>query len=325
MSKQRHLSSRIVQNLFTLFVLITIVFFLFRLLPGDPTVAMVDPSLSAADRQVLVERFGLDKPLTQQYLLYLKELIKGNLGVSFRYYSPVSQILGEKLLNTAILVILIFLFAHIVGIIGGVLLAWYRGTTFELLGNFTALFLRSMPPFWFGVIMVVIFSFWFNLFPEGGILSPGHRVSGLAAKYFSWDFLHHLILPVLVGGLHYMGLPLLLVRNTMLELKGEGFVEMARAKGLSETVVMFKHAARNALLPVITAGAFFLGRALGGLVLIEFVFSWPGIGREMVNAINGRDFPVAQGAFILIAVIIIVINILTDLIYPYLDPRIQHV
>lgn len=324
MAKKKYLFSRIIQNIFTLIVIITIVFFLFRLLPGDPTVAMVDPSLSASDRQVLLERFGLDKPLSHQYLIYLKELVKGNMGVSFRYNSPVLEILAEKLLNTSILIIFIFLVSHILGIVGGVILSWYRGRAIEIIGNFIALWLRSMPQFWFGVVMIVIFSFWLDLFPEGGILSPGTRVFTLTDKYLSWDFIHHLILPVLVGGLHYMGLPLLLMRNAMLETMEEDFVEMARAKGLREITVMFKHAARNSLLPVITAGAFFLGRAIGGLVLIEFVFSWPGIGREIVNAVNGRDYPVAQGAFILIAVIIIMINIITDLIYPYLDPRIEH-
>jgi peptide/nickel transport system permease protein len=321
---EKRTASRILQSLITLFVLITIVFFLFRLLPGDPTAAMVDPSLSAADRQVLMERFGFDKPLYQQYLLYLKELAKGNLGVSFRFNAPVFVILAEKFLNTSILVVLIFLFSHICGILGGVYLAWYRGSRWEIIGNIVALFLRSAPSFWFGIVMMVIFSFWLNLLPEGGILTPGNRVFGLTGKYLSWDFIYHLILPVLVGTLHYMGLPMLLVRNAMLELKEAGFVEMARAKGLREVTVMFKHAARNALLPVITAGAFFLGRALGGLVLIEFVFSWPGVGREMVNAINGRDYPVAQGAFVMIAVMIISINIITDLIYPYLDPRIEY-
>ena len=321
--KRRYFLTRALQNILTLFIIVTIVFYLFRLLPGDPTAAMVDPSLSASDRQILVERFGLDKPIFEQYVLYLAELVKGNLGLSFRYGSPVLELLGEKLLNTSILIIFIFLFAYFFGIIGGVLIAWHRGKLIESIGTFIAIWLRSMPQFWMGVMFIVVFSFWVEVFPEGGILTPGTRVYSLTEKYFSWNFIHHMILPVIVGGLHHMGFPMLLVRNTMLDLKDADFVEMLRAKGLSEITVMFKHAARNALLPVITAGAFFLGRAVGGLVLIEFVFSWPGIGREIVTAINGRDFPVAQGAFILIAVVIVTINTILDFIYPYVDPRIE--
>lgn len=299
------------------------IFFLFRLLPGDPTIAMLDPLLPISAREAVLERFGLDKPLSAQYFIFIKQLATGDFGISFRYKIPVMPLLGEKTLNTAILALLIFVLSHLIAIPVGVYLAWHRGERIEIIGNVIALWLRSMPMFWVAMVMIMFFSFVLNILPVGGILTPGYRIEGLIDKYFSVEFIKHLILPVLVGVIHHTGFPLLLVRNTMLDVMDEDFIEIARAKGLSEIGIMFKHAARNALLPVVTAGAFFIGRSLGGLVLIEFVFSWPGLGREIVNAINGRDYPVAQGAFILIATIVIVLNILTDLIYPYLDPRIE--
>jgi peptide/nickel transport system permease protein len=320
---RRYLLKRVLQNIVALWVVITIIFVLFRLLPGDPAAVLIDPLLPAELKMELRQRFGLDRSIPQQYFVYLKNLVQGDLGNSFTHQRPVQGVLKDKIVNTFILTLLTFLVAYSFGIAGGTFLAWKRGTRFEVIGNAVVLAFRSAPIFWTGIMAIMLFSFQLDLLPFSGMRSLGYSSSGLFEKYFSLDFVHHLILPVMMGSLYYCGLPLLLVRNTLLEIMGEDFIQMAKAKGMSEWQLMFKHALRNAVLPAVTASALFIGWAMGGQTLTEYVFSWPGLGREIVVAINNRDYPVAQGAFIFISVLIMSLNLIADLLYAYLDPRIR--
>lgn len=313
------------QALLTLLLLSAIVFFMFRLLPADPTAAMVDAALSPEQIAALKAEFGLDKPLAVQYGLYLKNiLLKGDFGTSFFYKQPALKILGDKILNTVILSLAAILIAYTVGSLLGALMAWYRGSLGEAVGIVGGLVFRAAPEFWVGMVFVMIFAYGLGWLPHSGMREAGYVADTLAAKYLSLDFLRHLVLPATVAALHMLSTPMLLLRNAMLEVRKEEFVELAYAKGLPFRRIIFRHAARNALLPVVTSLATAIGRSVGGMVLVEYVFSWPGLGREIVLAATRYDFPVAQAAFLMIAALIMAMNILADVLYGYLDPRIVY-
>ena len=319
----RYLGQRMIQTVALLWVVATIVFLMFRLIPGDPTATLIDSTFPATLRAEILRRFGLDQPLHIQYISYMANLARGDLGWSFFYNVPVTRIIGDALLNTLILALASFFIAYLLGVVGGVLLAWKRRTRIAAAALNIPLIFRASPLFWTGIIALMAFSYRLDWFPYAGMRTPGYEATGFIQKYASYDFLAHLALPAIVSELYYMGLPLLLVRNSMLEIFGEEYIEYARARGLSETRLMFKHALRNALLPVVTAAAVFLGLALGGQVVIEYTFSWPGLGREIVLATQRRDYPVAQTMFLLLAAGISLMNLTADLLYPLLDPRVR--
>jgi len=315
---------RLVQMGITLYVLTTILFFMFRLLPGDPTTMYIDAALPPESQEAILQQFGLDKPLGYQYVIYLFNVIRGEFGTSFYYHAPVSEIIPPRLLSTVLLMGTTILLAFVFGVTFGTILAWKRGTRFEVGSLVTALTLRSAPQFWTGLMALIVFSYTLKWFPIGGMHTPGQQFASMFAKYFNLDFLHHLILPSLVAASYYMASPMLIMRNSMLEVMGEDFIEMAKAKGLRERTVVFKHAMRNALLPVVTVLTLMIGFAVGGQVLIETVFRWPGMGREMVLAIQRHDYPMAQASFFMLGVLVIGLNFITDLLYGYLDPRVTY-
>lgn len=317
-----YLTRRLGYMVFTLWISVTVVFFLFRLLPGDPVAVLVNPLSPPEVKAQVMQSLGLDRPLPVQYLIYLGQLIRGDLGTSFMQRTAVAAIIKEAFGHTLILVVTTFVLAYGLGGMVGILLAWRRGTWYESLISFVALFFRGAPTFWVGVLLTIFLGIKLDWFPIGGMFEPGTRITG-PSSYLSWEFLHHLVLPVTTSTLYAMGLPLLLVRNTMLDVLGEEYVELARAKGATELIVMVRHAARNALLPVAAEGAQFLGWAMGGMVTIEFVFSWPGLGRELITALGARDYPLAQGAFLAITVMVLALNFISDLLAAYLDPRVQ--
>ena len=315
---------RCIQMLFSLAIVATIIFFLFRLMPGDPTAAMVDPSIPREAREALIAQYGLDQNLWVQYKVFFGDLLKLDFGNSFYYKRSVTDILGDKLAATLILMFAAMIFAYGFGIFGGAWMAWRRGSFLESSAITFALVFRSAPTFWVGIIFIYFFSVKLGWFPSSGIRSPGAEANNMFQLFFSWDFVYHLILPAIVASLLFLATPLLIMRNTMLEVLGEDFIEMARAKGLKEKVVLYRHAARNALLPVVTAGALFVGSAVGGQVLLEYVFSWPGLGQEIVLSAQRHDYPLAQGSFIIMAALVMIMNLVADILYAYLDPRISY-
>lgn len=318
----KYVIRRLLQMLLTLFVLITILFFMFRVIPGDPVSMYIDAGLGQEAQQVLLKQYGLDKPLFQQYIIYIKSVFKGDFGISFQYGKPAIQVIGERFWNTLILMITSLIIAFLLGVVGGAILAWKRGTVLESVGIIGALILRCAPVFWTGMIFLSIFAFEFKIFPLGGMNTPGTYFDFQYQKFLSLDFLKHLALPALTASLYSAATPLLVMRTSMLEVIKEDFIELARAKGLKEWKILFKHAMRNALLPVITVFAVQAGLAMGGIVLVETVFRWPGMGREIVLAVAARDYPVAQTAFFLIGMMTVLFNIIADVLYAYLDPRI---
>jgi len=269
-----------------------------------------------------MKEFGLDKPMWLQYLIYMKNLATGSLGTSFFYKKPVLEVLGAVLPNTLLLTGFSLAAAYVVGLIGGVALAWLRGTWLDTLGSTVVLMTRSAPMFWVGMVVLTIFSFRLGWFPASGVSSPGAVYASQWAKLVSGDFWRHIALPGLTLAIYLQGLPLLLMRTNMLDVMGDEHVIMSRMKGFSEIRIMLKHVARNALLPVLTALALGVGYAAGGNVVIETVFSWPGIGSLLVKSVAAKDYPLAQGAFFLIALVMVLMNLIADLLYSVLDPRI---
>ncbi len=317
-----YIARRAVQTLGVLWVIVTLLFLLFRLAPGNPLAAYIDTTFTPDQQQALLKQFGLDQPLYIQYVVYLGNLLQGELGRSFAYRTPVARLLGEVFPNTLYLTLTALLISYVFGVVNGVWLAWRRGTRWETAGLVGVLMTRAAPQFWVGMLALSIFSFGLGWFPSSGATSPGVIYNNEFEKLISPDFWRHLALPALTLAIYLQGLPSLLMRSNMLDVMEEDFVTMARMKGLSEWTVMMRHAARNALLPVVTAMALGVGYAIGGNVLIETVFSWPGLGRMLVRAVAASDYPLAQGAFFVIAVVIVVMNLIADLLYGWLDPRV---
>lgn len=324
MQGSSRLVSRLVLTLFVLWTVATILFLIFRLAPGSPLAAFVSPTFTPEQQASLKREFGLDKSLFEQYVLYIGNLLQGNLGESFFYKRPVGEVVMTAFANTIALTLGSLLVAYAFGVLMGAVFAWKRGTWIEGTGIPIVLVTRAAPEFWLGMVMLAIFAFGLGWFPGGGANSPGQSFSSEWARIFSLDFLRHLILPAAALALYLQGLPLLLMRTNMLEVMQEDFVTMARMKGLSNWDIVIRHAARNALLPVATAFALGIGQSVGGNVVVETVFSWPGLGRMLVEAVASSDYPLAQGAFLLITTVLVTMNFVADLLYSLLDPRIAH-
>lgn len=317
----RYLGKRLLASIVTLWITITVVFVLFHAVPGNPVDVLVSPFADPASRAVVIHQLGLDKPVFVQYLIYLKDLVQGRLGTSFIQRQPVLGLIEPAFANTFVLALTTFVLAYFFGGVLGALAGWTRGSRGERVGNVVVLLLRGAPTFWLGVLAIIVFGLNLKWFPVAGISSKSPWPTGLEL-YLSTDFLRHLALPLLTSFLYAIGLPLILMRNSILDALHEDFVDLARAKGIGEWRVLFLHGARNALLPLLAESAQFLGWAMGGLVTIEYVFSWPGLGYQLVTALATRDYPLGQGCFVAIAVMVIGMNLIADIAAVYVDPRV---
>jgi peptide/nickel transport system permease protein len=323
MDQRLYILRRFVFMVITFFLLMTLVFFMFRFIPGDPLIVYLDTEMDLEAQKRIMAKFGLDRPLHEQYFLFVRNTITGDLGTSFHYSKPVIELIGERLWNTIVLMGTGILLSYIIGVVLGALAAWKRGSPFEKISIVVVLALRSAPIFWLGIILMMIFSMRLNLLPLGGIRQMGINLSSQFQKFFSLDFLHHLILPAITLAIYYMGSPFLIMRSAMLEVMNEEFIEMVKAKGLKSRQVIFRHAMRNSTLPVITLFTVLVSFIMGGQVMLETIFRWPGIGMEMVQAISRKDYPMAQALFMMMGVIILIMNFIVDFLYGYLDPRVR--
>ena len=306
--------------LVTVFVAITINFFLFRVLPGNAVSNLSRvPKASPQLRHALTVEFGLDKPKWQQYVIYLRELFHGNMGISFANQQPVSHLLIADLKNTIPMVTVGTVAAIVVGVVTGILSAWRRSSAADHLSTNTAIFFYAFPTQWLGLMLLIIFA---GTLPAGGMENP-FLFSAEPFWQHLWDIAQHMILPAATLLLTAYGSYTLVVRSSMLETLGEDYVLTARAKGLPDRRIVRRHAFRNALLPMVTLVALDLGYIVGGAVLIEVIFSWPGIGLAMYDAIQQRDYPMLQGGFLILTVAVIILNFAADLFYFRLDPRIS--
>jgi peptide/nickel transport system permease protein len=314
---------RLFAALLTLLGVTVILFILFRMMPGDPTAQVISPALDEAAQARLKQAFGLDLPVWQQFLIHLKNMATLEWGRSFTSGQPVAELLGHWLVNTVLLMTTGLLLAITLGMVLGILMAARRGGVLDNVATVIGLVCQAAPPFVLGILVLMGLSYQLELFPSGGMFTAGSDPGSTWALMTSADFLHHLVLPTITITALYVATPMLVMRDSMLEVLGSDFVEFARAKGLSPGRVLFRHAARNSLLAVVTVSSLIVGFAIGGQVVIETVFSWPGMGKAMVDAALQHDYPVAQAAFFLLAAIVIGLNFLTDLSYSLLDPRIR--
>lgn len=303
----------------TIFVAITLNFILFRALPGDAVSNLARvPRATPQLRQALTKEFGLDKPKLEQYALYLGQLSHLNLGVSFANQQPVWNNLRTKLGNTIPMVTLGTAIAIVIGIGTGVLSAWRRGTVLDQTSTNIAIAFYAFPTQWLGLMLLILFA---GILPANGMSDPFLFHPSLWAK--TVDLLKHMALPSATLALTLYGEYTLIVRSSMLETLGEDYVLTARAKGLSSWGVVRKHAFGNAMLPITTLVALSLGYIVAGTILIETVFSWPGIGQAVYQAVANRDYPMLQGAFLVLTLSVVFFNYLADLLYFRLDPRIK--
>ena len=325
MGLREYVARRIFQLVITLWAFVTLLFVLFRMVPGDPTTRFVMDYPTAEQREARIEELGLNEPLYIQYFEYIAGLLRGDFGDSTHYREPVSELIYPFFLNTIVLMFTALLIAYTIGVLFGAAMGWLRGSRFERGGIVAVLVARSSPEFWIGIILVWIFVFQLGLLPRAGIGGYGGELTlNVVDRYLNLSFLRHLILPALTGAIFYMATPALLMRNTMLEVLKADFIEIKKAEGLPERTVLYKHAARNSVLPLVTVMAIATGAAMGGSVIIETVFNWPGIGREMVDSTRRNDYPMAMATFLMMGTAVIVMNFVADLAYLYLDPRVKY-
>lgn len=321
----RYISRRLLQIVIIFFVILTVLFMVFRLAPGDPISRMVDPDMTPEDAALLISQLGLDQPLHVQYLYYVKNFFLGHFGDSFHYGQPVLDIIKLRLPNTILLFTTSIILSALVGVFLGKIASWHKGEKIDTGMTIGALVTHTLFLPWLALLLIWIFAYKLGWFPITGMVSEDiwlDPTSGWWQK--ALDVGHHLILPLGTLFLFHFGSYLLIMRSSMLDTLKEDYILTARAKGLTEKVIRNRHAAPNAALPVVTTVGLSLAFSINGGALTETVFTWPGIGRELVFSVSQNDYPLAQATFLLITLVVLISNLVVDVLYAYLDPRIRY-
>jgi peptide/nickel transport system permease protein len=296
-------------------------FALIHLAPGDPILALIGEFQASPEYvQSVRQQFGLDRSLPAQLGLYLWSLLRGDFGYSFVLKQPVLEIILDRVPATFLLMGVAILYATLCGALFGVLSSRRQYSRTDNFFTLISLVGYSMPVFWLGQILLILLGLYYPIFPAQGMESLRESYTGLARGL---DILHHLVLPAFTLGLGYLAVDVRFTRASMLEVMSQDYIRTARAKGLSERAVFYKHALRNALIPLVTITGLNFGFLLAGAVLTETVYAWPGLGRLMYDSIYARDYPVLMGMFVVISLMVIVVNLVTDVVYSVLDPRIR--
>lgn len=303
---QRYILRRLAQSCLTLLAISLLIFLISRL-TGDPTILMLPDDASREDIARLRHTLGLDQPLPVQYWVFLSKAVQGDFGRSIKGQMPVLDILKERLPHSVKLAAVAFAIAVLLAFPLGVLAAVKKGTAFDTMANVVAVLGQSLPQFWVGIVLIQVFAVRLHWLPVAGVGT-------------FW----HYILPAFTLGWFVVAGMMRLLRSSMLDMLGSEFVKLARIKGMPEKTVIWKHALRNAFVPVLTFGAIYLAILVTGAILVETVFAWPGIGQLIYQGIVFRDFPVVQAVVLLTASIVISVNFLVDILYAYVDPRIRY-
>jgi peptide/nickel transport system permease protein len=315
------LTRRAFSSFLSIFILLSIAFILFRLLPGDPISLMFrDPRLTQDQLAYLREKFGLDKPLWEQYFIYLWNTVRGDLGISFYYKQPVAGILLERIVNTLVLLIPATIVSILLGVLTGVVSAWRHGSLVDRVVSGSALVLYTLPTYWLGGLLILASINYLHL-PVTGMRDYGVHYSSMLEHLY--DLASHMILPFITLVLVNYGGFTLLVRASMLDVLGEDYIRTYHAVGFGEGRILFKYGLKNAMLPTLTAISIAIATSVSGAVLTETIFAWPGIGRLIYEAVYNRDYPLLQGAFLVIAVSVVLANLIADLLYGLIDPRVR--
>ncbi|GGE29037.1 peptide ABC transporter permease [Pullulanibacillus camelliae] len=310
-------------------------FSLLRLIPGDPAKSMLGNKATAAQLQSLRLELGLDDPLPVQYKDYMEDVFQGDLGYSIKSHDSVLEEISTRLPATLELSVVALIFAIVIGVLAGIISAVKRNSWFDHVSMTGALFGVSMPIFWLGLMMIWLFSVTLHWLPPSGRLSVGVHLQLITNIYLldslltgNWqafkDSFEHILMPALALGTIPMAVIARMTRSSMLEVLNQDFIRTAHAKGLAKYLIIFQHALKNAFLPILTVIGSQFGFLLGGAVLTETIFSWPGVGRYVYQSILSRDYPVVQSTILIIAVLFVLINLITDILYKYFDPRIRY-
>lgn len=318
---KRLLIRRFVQSVILILLLVVVNFFLIHLAPGDPVYYLAGQSGDEAYYALIRAKFGLDQPLWTQLWVYLSSIFRGDLGYSLSYQQSVSAVILSRVPATMLLVLSAVLVASIGGVILGVEAARRENSFLDRAFNTFVLLGHSFPSFSIGHLLLLFFALYLGLFPAQGMVSANQDLTGVL---YVLDLLAHLALPCLTLAIVQIAQIMRLTRAEMLNVLGENFITTARAKGVGERRVLYVHALRNALLPVVTITGSDLGVLLSGAVLTETVFGYPGLGRLTLEAVAARDYPVLMGLFLMISIAVAVFNFITDITYPLVDPRIRY-
>lgn len=311
---------RVLNALATLLFVIIFNFFLFRMVNNDPVGTLFrGRNLSRERLAELRGEFGLDGSKLEQFWAYTRETLQGNLGISYATRRSVVSEIGAALWPTVLLVGVASIITALVGIALGRRAGWKPGSRFDSVTTSSSIALYAMPDFWLGLLLMAIFAQRLGWFPTRGMSDPRSQADGVAAIV---DTAHHMVLPCLTLVLAYIGEYVLLMRTSMVEVRNDDFITLARAKGLRDVLIRNRHAVPNALLPVVTLLAINVGYVLSGAIAVESIFSWPGLGQATFRALRLPDFPMLQGLFLLFSAAMIASNLVADLLYGYLDPRV---
>jgi peptide/nickel transport system permease protein len=320
--KRRYFARKILNSLLTIILIASFNFVLFRILPGDPARLLVPKGRFSMDAMAKEKAaFHLDHPMWEQFIYYWGDTVQLKFGDSFAQKRPVAQVVGERIWPTVLLVGTGTIIATIIGLITGVMAGWRRNSKFDVITTNTGMVMYSMPTFWVCLIFIMIFATWLRWFPVGRMYDPG-------VVYTSWfsqfgALMHHLFLPAFTFAITYMGEYHLIVRSSLTGVMREDYVLTARAKGLSDSNVLWRHVVPNAMLPTVTLVMMNIGFVLSGAILTEAVFNWPGLGLLSFDSMMQRDYPVMQAVFLLGSIAVIVANLIADIMYYYLDPRVK--
>lgn len=314
----KYFARRVIQMIPALLAVIIINFMIIHLAPGDPATVLAGDRASDAYLEQLRVEFGLNEPILKQLVIYIGNILRGNLGNSYQYKKPVIDLLLSKMKVTLMLVLLSEILSIIIGTLMGMVAAKHEGKLGDHFISNLSMVIYCIPSFWLGMMFILFFAVKLHWLPSSGMYS-------FMSKIPRWlDIMKHLILPSAVLTIVHLPLYIKLARSSVVEVAQEDFITTARAIGYSEKVVYRKHALRNALLPTVTQAGMSLSTVFSGALLTETVFSWPGMGRLVYDAISTRDYPVIMGGFLVTATLVIIGSLITDIIYMYLDPRVVH-
>ncbi|MHB1416034.1 MAG: ABC transporter permease [Chloroflexota bacterium] len=305
---------RLIQTIPVLLFASIMIFLLMRMIPGDPAVVLGGEDATPEQLETIRHRLGLDQPLPVQYVIWVGNVLHGDLGKSIISSQPVTQLLMQKVPATGELALGALLIATIVGIPLGMAAALRRGSALDMAVTAYTSTALGIPNFWIGILLIILFVIVLGWLPPGGRV-PLTENPGMAWKY--------LLMPVLTLSVQTSGILIRFTRTAMLEVLPEDYIRTARSKGLTEQAIVVRHALRNALIPVVTVIGLQLGRLLGGAVIAEMIFAWPGVGRLVIQAVGQRDYAIVQGVLLLLVIVFVLINLITDLLYGLLDPRIR--
>lgn len=313
----RFLLNRLGQSVVLLLIVTVITFFLINLAPGGPASTM-RMEASPEERQAMIEKLGLDQPIYVRYIDWITNAVQGDLGISFTSSEPVIQRIIERLPYTIELTVFTIIISVIIGILLGVLSAIKRGKAQDHMINFMSVIGLSVPAFWLGLMLILLFSITLGWLPSSGVGSRG-------ADFDLWGWISHLILPVLILTTTVLPNIVRFTRSSMLEVISQNYIRTVRAKGAKESIVLYVHALRNALIPVVTIIGVLIPRLLSGAVITEAIFGWTGIGTLIIEAARGRDYPLVMGVTVMITIVVVVCNLFVDLVYSRIDPRVKNV